>query len=180
MATERPKRKRVRIPKPPNEQFVSVWNAAASTREAAEKTGLTVRYASVWASYLRSRGLTLKKFPRGREPRISLATFVPIWNAANSVADAAQQLGLSPNGTQSRATYYRRKGLPLKRFHQANLVSAAEFQSVWNASSNVPEAATRMGISLAYARRRAAWLRRKGIQLKLFRAPRTDDPANAA
>jgi hypothetical protein len=51
------------------QEFVAVWNGAASLEEAACILGVQKTSASMRASHLRKLGLPIKKFPRGRRYR---------------------------------------------------------------------------------------------------------------
>lgn len=48
--------------------FRSAWNGAASVEEAARITGLAYNSAKTRACFLRSKGIDLKTFPKGRKP----------------------------------------------------------------------------------------------------------------
>lgn len=46
--------------------------------------------------------------------RITPEQFVKTWQASKSICDAAKRMNLSVSGAQSRAFYYRKKGVKLK------------------------------------------------------------------
>jgi transposase len=47
---------------------------------------------------------------------VSPETFVSVWQQGKSAAEVAKKLGLKLAAATQRAGYYRRKGVPLKRF----------------------------------------------------------------
>jgi transposase len=48
------------------ERFCAVWQQSQSRAEIAKKLGISENRASVKANYYRSKGVALKRFPRGR------------------------------------------------------------------------------------------------------------------
>ena len=46
--------------------------------------------------------------------------FVKIWQAASTVGEVADQLAIEPMYASSRASYLRKKGVPLKTFRTVN------------------------------------------------------------
>lgn len=47
-------------------KFIKALNKSSSRHELAQRMGMSMANASQYASYLRRRGLKLKKFPAGR------------------------------------------------------------------------------------------------------------------
>jgi len=48
--------------------------------------------------------------------RKDAATFVKAWESADSLADAAEKLGMKVTSLRTRAYFYRGKGVELKKF----------------------------------------------------------------
>jgi len=53
-----------------NAQFAELWNASASVDEVSTKSGIAKASCQTKAAVLRKSGLTLKKFQKGRKPKI--------------------------------------------------------------------------------------------------------------
>jgi hypothetical protein len=53
---------------------------------------------------------------RAKRVEIAPETFIMAWQAAESSDELMQRFGLTRHGLYSRAVYYRRKGVQLKRF----------------------------------------------------------------
>jgi hypothetical protein len=51
-----------------NQAFADIWNKAVSVDEVSSTTGMPKASCQSKASILRDKGLTLKKFKRGRKP----------------------------------------------------------------------------------------------------------------
>jgi len=52
----------------PPERFVVVWQKSNNVAEVAETLGMPAGIVSARASHYRSRGVKLKRFPRGKTP----------------------------------------------------------------------------------------------------------------
>ena len=52
---------------PPATPFRNTWNSCESLAEVAEKTGMTIKRASAYATQLRIRNIKCKKFKPGRK-----------------------------------------------------------------------------------------------------------------
>jgi hypothetical protein len=48
--------------------------------------------------------------------RIEPEQFITIWQQSASLAEVAQKTGMPKNSCYSRAAYYTRKGVPMKKF----------------------------------------------------------------
>lgn len=48
------------------EKFVTTWQNSSTLDEAAKQFGIPRRKASTTAAFLRRRGVTIKRFPRGK------------------------------------------------------------------------------------------------------------------
>jgi hypothetical protein len=53
-----------------NEQFTELWNASASVEEVSTKSGIGRASCQTKASVLRKGGASLKKFQKGRKPKV--------------------------------------------------------------------------------------------------------------
>src|SRR5262245_59045803 len=149
MANRQPKRTRGRPPQFPKEQYARMWNASASVREFAKKTGITVRNACTRATRLRSRGVQLKKFSmRSAEQQQFDEQLVRIWNAAASSQEAAEKAGYSlKNPVACASDLLTRLKLTLK-LCRCPRISKEQYMSMWNASASVGEFAKKTGITV--------------------------------
>ncbi|MDY3557592.1 hypothetical protein R5W23_000119 [Gemmata sp. JC673] len=166
--------------------FAAVWNAAASVAEAAAALGLTVTAASQQAAKFRRCGVKVKRFSTGPKPKPPVApgrqpapkrtpvraprsvAFAAVWNAAATVAEAAEQLKLTPRSAATVAAAYRREGVMLKKFetrpHAA--ARAAAFRAAWGAATTVEEVAERLGEPVSKVLERFRRMRQQGGDLK--------------
>lgn len=51
-------------------EFIKAWETSKSTKEVADKTGTTYKKAAIRATYLRKKGVKLKKF--GTRERLNI------------------------------------------------------------------------------------------------------------
>lgn len=111
----------------------------------------------------------------------SIDSFVQAWQASDSVSDALQraQWQGSRQSFIGTASKLRKKGVPLKKFKDAGLRSAAinaicddQFIEIWQTSVSVAEVARRLGISYNYVSVKAHRLFKNGVTLKQFRERR--------
>lgn len=56
-----------------------------------------------------------------KKPRVSPADFVKAWQRASCPGDVAQALGLTYGAVRTRATHYRKAGVPLQSFRAVPL-----------------------------------------------------------
>src|SRR5262245_2599177 len=157
MTNRQPKRTRGRPPQFPKEQYARMWNASASVREFAKKTGITVRNATARASRMLSRAARRKKVSmRAAEQQQFDEQLVRIWNAASSPQEAAEKAGYSLKDTVARASYLRtRLKLPVK-LYRCPRISKEQYMSMWNSSASVGEFAKKTGITVRNATARAS------------------------
>lgn len=155
------------------EEFVEMWNNAATSHEAvssiAAASGATESAILSRAARLKRSGVNLRKW-QGLGQRITEAEFVDTWNNANSPADAIARLvkktGLSTGTIRLHVKQYRQMGAPLKSFK----LTAEEFAAIWNnaasSSAAVAEIKKQTGLTKATIQSRASRYRRAGIALK--------------
>ena len=48
--------------------------------------------------------------------RLEAKKFIQVWQTSSSTAEAAQRLNMKKTAVASRASQYRRKGIPLKKY----------------------------------------------------------------
>jgi hypothetical protein len=76
---------------------------------------------------------------------VTPSQFVKIWNQAASMGEVEQLSGMKKSAAQSRAAAYRRKGVPLRKFHNspridwAALAFEAETWSITEEDSETEE-----------------------------------------
>lgn len=102
--------------------------------------------------------------------------FADVWNAASSVQEVADIIGISYDACCSRSQHLRREGVYLKRFTKRGggrtrerRVQDAEFAEVWGASSSVKEVAQRLGMAEQTVHNYAHRLRRNGVSLRRYK-----------
>ena len=131
---------------------------------------------------------------RGRALDAQQERFVWVWNAAESLAEAAAELNLPPQTAVRRAGYLRSTGADLKRFPPltreppkparppeptgppeplpelpADLPPwQARFAKAWNEAVSIGHLSMRYGVSVETVTWRGRYLRRKGIPMKVF------------
>lgn len=108
---------------PPN--FADTWEASDSAVECARTLGISLDHAWLLHQRLKKEGVKLKRMPKNR-PRFDHASFAAAWNAALSVGEVAQQLGLTAEQTRDRARRVRRAGVDLKRMARTINVHGVE------------------------------------------------------
>ncbi len=60
------------------EEFIRTWQTAGSVQEVAEKCGMTENRVRNRASWYRSYGIPLKKFPRGVRKRLDYSALAAL------------------------------------------------------------------------------------------------------
>lgn len=98
--------------------------------------------------------------------------FVRAWQMSDSVAEVAEKMSMSKLGASVKASHLRRAGVPLKKYRTGIGSDPAEFIEIWNGSTNLEEAASRLGIQKTSASMRAANLRKHGYDVKRFQRGR--------
>jgi len=95
--------------------------------------------------------------------------FMEVWAKAQSLSEAATELGMTRRAATLQAARLRHYGWNLKYFGNSSKTktrSAKMFAKVWNDSKTAQEAAERLGVCRQAATGRARRLRKKGFQLK--------------
>ncbi len=70
-----------------NEDFVSAWQRSKTTKEVAEKTGMTVQYCTMRAARFRKLGVPLKML-RKRPTPIDVTALTKLAKSLNRNGDA--------------------------------------------------------------------------------------------
>ena len=152
-------------------EFASIWNAAATTTEAAEQMGLTPRSAATIAAAYRREGIALKLFNSGFKLE-NAPEFTAGWHASTTIEEAALRLKMSVLRARRHAELYRRNGVALKELPTLDSLRRTKhterFVAVWNAAGSPGAAAAALGMNQHAATNLATRLRKQGIQLKLF------------
>lgn len=92
--------------------------------------------------------------------------FTEIWNASDSPAEAAQQLGISIKESYAYASKLRREGSQLKRFKNTLNIPDNEFIAAYNDHSrSAASLAVEWGVSTVIISRRAAELKASGREI---------------
>ena len=95
-------------------RFAATWDASESAVECARTLGISLDHAWLLQQRLKKAGVRLKVMPKNR-PKFDHAAFAETWNAASSVSEVAERIGLSVDLARDRARRVRRSGMPLKR-----------------------------------------------------------------
>lgn len=75
---------------------------------------------------------------------ITAEQFCLLWQSARSMDEAVEKIGLERLACQTRASRYRRLGIPLKKFHANNLPAnrtKLDVEAITKALAQVTEAA---------------------------------------
>lgn len=61
---------------------------------------------------------------------VSPERFVEVWQRADSVEDAARQLGVTEGAARARASAYRKRGIPLVRKYRRGPVASLDIAAL--------------------------------------------------
>lgn len=159
---------------PKRDVFIAAWNAASSPEEVAQVTGMTREACCQRAATYRRQGTPLKTY-RTRRTEADIAAFVAVWRAAHSLAEVAEQTGLTPVHCANLAASLRRSGTDLPMFTRGRANSTKDkasrttFVATWKASTSLAEVALRTGLSRHAASARASLYRSQGENLPPFK-----------
>lgn len=101
---------------------------------------------------------------------INREEFFSKWQSATSPKEVADFYNITIKICVCRATYYRKRGIPFKRFkNRRNDLSKKIFIEIWKTSLTVKEVSERAKLTLRNCSSRASSLRAKGFKLKKFK-----------
>ncbi len=95
----------------PEDDFIQIWNEAATAREVADLTGMNLPLVYAWGRRL---DLPRHKHRIRRPPPSRKDEYIEAWSESSSLAEAAQKLGISPAGARVAAARLRGQGIELK------------------------------------------------------------------